>query len=186
MSNASPCASGRQRRSISFGSRADWKEWGDPRNTDTPRQEFFEGSKDFVLYEGTVSKDFFLPLNQKVHTSLNLAGGSDLDRFSKYHFGFFGNRVRGFSGAGIRYTQGARAQVQYAFNLGQVIRFDATVDHARPTDDYQNLTGFGISGQTILGPNLIISLDWGIAVASDVEQYRGDQEVLLTILRLFR
>ncbi len=178
--------------SIESSSRRNWEFWGDPGAPDVPPEEFFEDSKDYLRYQGAVSKDFFLPLNQKIKTIVAVFGGSDLDRFSKYQFGFFGNRLRGFSGTGLRYTNGAKARLQYAFNLGEVIRFDATIDHARVKDsqfpevDYQDFTGLGISGQTILGPNLLVSLDWGIAVASDVADLRGEQEVLVTVLRLFR
>ena len=98
----------------------------------------------------------------------------------------------GFGGTGFRYSNGAKAQLQYAFNLGDVVRFDATIDHAQVRDRisgddrYKSFTGFGLSGQTIVGPNLIVSLDWGIAVASDIDKFKGDQEILLTVLRLFK
>jgi hypothetical protein len=176
--------------SIHASDRSRWEPWGVPGNP-----EFSEDAKDFVSYEGAASKDFFLPLNQKIHAELSAAGGGDLDRFSKYRFDYFGNRLRGFGGAGMRYTNGAKAQLQYAFNLGNVIRFEATLDHARVKDredplggnvGFRNFTGFGLSGQTIVGPNLILTLDWGMAVASDIKEFRGDQEIFLTILRLFR
>ncbi|HKY33222.1 MAG TPA: hypothetical protein VJV23_11845 [Candidatus Polarisedimenticolia bacterium] len=169
--------------------RSRWEPWGFSGNP-----EFSEDAKDHVRYRGSVAKDFFLPLNQKIHASIGAAGGGDLDRFSKYRFDYFGNRLRGFGGAGLRYTNGAKAQLQYAFNLGSLVRFEATVDHARVKDredrfddpgEFRSFTGAGISGQTIVGPNLIVTLDWGIAVASDVRTFRGDQEILVTLLRLF-
>ncbi len=182
--------------SVGVTRRAKWEFWGplDP-NVTVAAGGFTPAAKDYVRYEGTVTKDFFLPLNQKIHASVTAYGGADLDRFSKYQFGYFSNRLRGFGGAGYRFTQGAKAQLQYAFNLGDIIRFEATVDQARVKDadlvgttdgDYKSFTGFGLSGQTIVGPNLIVSLDWGIAAASDIDEFKGDQEVLITILRLFR
>ncbi len=178
--------------SIRSSARNEWESWGDPDPNARPPEETIEDSRDYVTYSGTVSKDFFFPYNQKINASITMFGGEDLDRFSKFEFGFFGNRQRGFSGTGIRFTNGVRGRLQYAFNLGEVIRFDAAVDHAQvenaelPEDGKQDFTGIGFSGQTIIGPNLIVSLDWGIAVASDVDEFRGDQEVFLTILRLFK
>jgi len=173
--------------------RSDWECWGRHCATATPEDlAAFDDAKTYMRYQGGVSKDFFLPLNMKVRAGVTAYGGSDLDRFSEYKFGFFDNRLRGFGGTGFRYTNGAKAQLQYAFNLGSVVRFDATVDHARvkdrlvADDGYNSFTGVGLSGQTIVGPNLIVSLDWGFALASDIDRYKGDQEVLLTILRLFR
>jgi hypothetical protein len=175
--------------SIRASDRSTWEPWGFAGNP-----EYSEDFADFVQYEGNVSKDFFLPLNQKIHAEVSAAGGGDLDRFSKYRFDYFGNRVRGFGGAGLRYTNGAKAQIQYAFNLGNLVRFEATVDHARVKDredpvegdtGFRSFTGVGLSGQTIVGPNLILTLDWGIAAASDIDDFRGDQEIFVTILRLF-
>ncbi len=176
--------------SVSASRRASWGPWGDP-NAGLPPEEEIGAARGYLRYEWTVSRDFFLPLNQKLLASVAVSGGSDLDRFSKYRFDFFGNRLRGFSGTGLRYSHGATTRFQYSFNLGEIIRFEAGVDRARvkdsefPDEGYQSFTGAGISGQTILGPNLILSLDWGIALASDVDRFRGDQELLVTVLRLF-
>lgn len=173
--------------------RSRWECWGLDCDTFSPAAlDAFDEFSRYARYQGTVAKDFFLPLNQKVHASVSAFGGADLDRFSEYKFDFFSNRLRGFGGTGYRYSNGAKAQLQYAFNLGNLVRFDATVDSARvkdravSEDGYKSFTGFGLSGQTIVGPNLIVSLDWGIAVASDIREFKGDQEVLLTVLRLFR
>lgn len=178
--------------SISASRRSRWEPWGfsDP-NQPTIGREDLRDEDDYVQYAGTVSKDFFLPLNQKVHAAVRAFGGSDLDRFSQYRFTLFGNSLQGFSGSGIRYSSGAKAELRYAFNLGEVIRFDATIAHARVNDrlvaggEVGRFTGLGLSGQTILGPNLLINLEWGVAVGSSVKEFRGDQEIFLTLLRLF-
>ncbi|MFQ5700291.1 MAG: outer membrane lipoprotein-sorting protein [Acidobacteriota bacterium] len=179
---------------IRVSRRSEWEPWGDPA-APPELNEFDSSRKDFVKYQARVVKDFFLPLNQRVRASVTAFGGADLDRFSKYKFDFFTNRLRGFSGAGYRYTNGATAELQYAFNLANLIRFEATVDQAHVKDrtlpnelggDYKNFTGLGISGQTILGPNYIISLDWGIALSSGIEDFRGDQEVFITLLRILK
>ncbi|HZI93222.1 MAG TPA: hypothetical protein VFE84_03190 [Patescibacteria group bacterium] len=178
---------------IEASRRSDWECWGRVCASNNPAAapESIGDAKSYIRYDGTVAKDFFLPFNQKIHGSVTAFGGSDLDRFSEYDFGFFTNRLRGFGGTGFAYSNGTKSQLQYAFNLGSVIRFDATIDHARVKDrsavddGYKHFTGFGLSGQTILGPNLLVSIDWGFAAASDIKKFRGDQELLLTVLRLF-
>jgi hypothetical protein len=174
--------------------RSGWECWGrDCSGTafTNELQAGFEDAKTFVHYQGTIAKDFYLPLNQRINTAVTAYGGSDLDRFSQYKFGFFDNRLRGFSGAGFHYDKGAKARLQYAFNLGTAIRFDAALDHARVKDSletedggYKSFTGFGISGQTIVGPNLIVALSWGIALNSSIGDYQGDQEILLSVMHL--
>ena len=71
-----------------------------------------------------------------------------------------------------------------------MIRFEAGVDFARVKDrqqlePFRNHTGAGVAGQ-MAGPwNLLFRLEWGISVASDVEEFEGEQEILFTVLKLF-
>jgi hypothetical protein len=156
----------------------------------SPRGDFFEGAEDYVAYQGSISKEFYLPRYQKVLAHVTGFAGRDLDRFSKYRVSFFDTRIRGFSGSGVRFTNGGLAALEYAFNVADIIRFEARVDHARVKDrqlgeDFRDHTGIGIAGQVIGQWGLIYRLDWGIAAASDVEDFRGRQEVLFTVLKLF-
>lgn len=184
----------RARIALDVGRRQDWEPWGMPGSFGR-NEDYVDATRDFVRYEGEVSKDWFLPYNQRLNASVTAYGGEDLDRFSKYRFEYFGNRLRGLSGAGYRYSDGFLGRAQYAFNLGEIIRFEASLDSAHVRDNelppdgetgYNDFTGLGFSGQTIVGPNLIVTLDWGIVVASDVSEFRGQQEILVSLLRFFR
>jgi hypothetical protein len=184
----------RVRAALDVGRRQGWEPWGTPGSAGRDA-DYVDATRDFVRYEGEVSRDWFLPYNQRLHAAVSYYGGEDLDRFSKYRFEFFGNRLRGLSGAGYRFSEGFVGRAQYAFNLGDIIRFEASLDSASVRDaelppdgetGYSGFTGVGFSGQTILGPNLIVTLDWGIAVASDVPEFRGQQEILVSLLRFFR
>lgn len=162
-----------------------------PRGASSPAPpDFFEDAKDYVQFGGAVSKEFYLPFHQKLRFRASGWGSRDLDRFSKYKFGFFANRLRGYSGSSIHYTDGYLYHAAYAFNLGDVIRFEAGVDHARVQDrqlreEFRNYTGAGLAAQ-VAGPwNLLIRLEWGVALASDVSEFEGEQEILLTVLKLF-
>lgn len=156
-----------------------------------PGTDFVEGASDFVRYSGSISKEFYLPMHQKLLAQATAVGGRDLDRFSKYNVGFFDTRIHGFAGSGLEYTNGAVGRLVYSFNLADVIRFDAGFDHARVRDrqvggDFQNFTGFGISGNFMGQWGLIFQFDWGIAIDSDIPDFKGQQEILFGVLKLFK
>jgi hypothetical protein len=176
--------------------RVDWELWGDPNPgsdlVDSRVGDFSADFQDYALWSFSVSQDFFLKEFQKVGLSAIWLDGSDLDRFSRYQFSFFGEklRLRGFSGSGVRFDQGVLARVRYTFNLADVVTFEAGIDHARvenlPADEgYQDHTGIGVAGK-FLGPwGLIIKLEYGYALRSDIKAVEGEQEAQLLFLKIF-
>jgi hypothetical protein len=69
-----------------------------------------------------------------------LGGGEDLDRFSKYQFGFFGgSRVHGYQIGKVRAEEAYAAHTSYGFELGKMLRLDAVVDAAWATDKASGL-----------------------------------------------
>ena len=176
----------------SFRSR--WGAWGDETSPcpspGSCLSDFDPAQKDFETYELSVAKQVFLPLFQKLRFEAMWQTGSRLDRFSEFQFSFFGNRVRGFSGSGVRYDQGGIVRAQYAFNIANVIRFDASLDRARvrdilTSDDYHSFTGFGISGN-MMGPwETVLQFDVGVALQSDFERLKGGTEFQIGLLKYF-
>ncbi|RMF74715.1 MAG: hypothetical protein D6738_05650 [Acidobacteria bacterium] len=168
--------------------RSDWEPWG-PDGALVTGEEI-ERAKSFSTWQVGVQKDWFLPYFQRIQLSTRWEGGSDLDRFSAFTFGFLGgDRVRGFGGTGIRFDEGLLSQLQYSFNLRNVVRFDATVDHARVQelglDRTTSHTGIGIAAN-FPGPwRTLIRLDVGYALRSDLPEAEGDTEFLLVVFRLF-
>ncbi len=186
--------------------RHQWAPWGDntPPTSDTLRffpsspcdapgscyTEFEPDQKTYDTFEFNVAKQYFLPLFQKIRFEGEWFTGSRLDRFSESQFSFFGTRVHGLSGSGVRFDRGGVARVQYSFNVADVIRFDAALDHAYvrdslTSDRFDRFTGFGVSGN-LMGPwQTILQFDVGVAVQSDVPDLRGDTEFLLGLLKYF-
>ncbi|MBI4241875.1 MAG: hypothetical protein HY613_09175 [Candidatus Rokubacteria bacterium] len=187
--------------------RSRWEPWGDAGPATDPEilgefpltpcdspgscfDAFDPEQKDYDRYEFSVARQFFLPLFQKLRFEASWQAGSRLDRFSEFQFSFFGNRVRGFSGSGIRYDRGGIARAQYAFNIANVVRFDASLDHAYvrdslTSDSYQKFTGFGISGN-MMGPwETVLQFDVGVAIQSDFEDLRGETEFQVGLLKYF-
>ena len=187
-------------------SRSRWEAWGDETlptmetlaafpgtACDSPGSclaEFDPGQKSFKTWEVDVSKQFFLSKFQKVRLEGSMLGGSNLDRFSQFSIQSFGTRVRGFSGAGVRFERGAIGRAQYSFNIGDVIRFDASLDYARIRDplltgETAAFTGFGVSG-TMLGPwQTLVTFDIGVALTSDYENLAGSTEAQIVFFKFF-
>ncbi|HYH47064.1 MAG TPA: hypothetical protein VEG34_15385 [Thermoanaerobaculia bacterium] len=150
----------------SYSRRSEWDFWGRPGSTD-----FDPDHQDFLRWSAVVSKSWHFPPFQKIGLEVDYSGGSDLDRFSKYGFGFFGStRVHGYQSNRVRATRALAAHASYGFELGEAFRLELLGDAAWATDedtglDNEFLGGVGING-TLIGPwQTIINLDLGVPVA---------------------
>jgi hypothetical protein len=173
----------------SFGSvsrRADWEPWGTPAEV----AGFDPEARDYRAWGVNAAKEFYLPYFQKLRLQAEWMAGRDLDRFSAFQFNFFGTRLRGFSGSGLRFDRGGTARAIYSFDLGSIVRVDLALDHARVRDpfaaaEYQSHTGVGLAG-TFPGPwGTLLNLDWGYALHSDLPALEGEQEIQFFFLKLF-
>ena len=147
-------------------SRSKWALWGRPGNP-----EFDPAAKDYTTWEAAASKNWYLSKFRKVGVEVNAFGGSDLDRFSKYQFGFFGgNRVHGYQIGKVRAEKGYAAHLTWGFEVGSLLRLDAVGDAAWATDraaglDRELLAGAGLQG-TFMGPwETLVSIDVGTPLA---------------------
>ena len=174
--------------------RSRWELWGDSTlpclSPGSCVSDFDTGQKTFETYEVSVAKQVFLPLFQKLRFEAMWQTGARLDRFSEFQPSFFGNRVRGFSGSGVRYDRGGIVRAQYAFNIANVIRFDASLDRARvrdslTSDEFHAFTGLGIAGN-MMGPwETILQFDVGVALQSDFAPLKGGTEFQIGLLKYF-
>ena len=74
--------------------------------------------------------------------------GQDLDRFSRYSFGTFDNRLRGYPSALIRYDRGAVLRTAVGYGISRLMRVDGFFDSAAVHDPgfgegLSNYTGMG-------------------------------------------
>jgi hypothetical protein len=171
--------------------RSSWEGWG---LRDIATGAFVDPepvSSSFTQWDFTATKEWFLPKFQKVRAEVNYMDGRDLDRFSRYSFGLFGEEdLEGFSGTGVRYDRGFIGRTGYSFNLFEAIRFGLTVARARVLDErsivgYRNFTGAGLSAN-VIGPwQTVIAASYGRAMQSDIPELTGKQEFLITVLKLF-
>jgi hypothetical protein len=183
-----------------------WEQWGDITTPSAQTQIDYPGAAcdspgscladfdpdhdTFDRYEFRATKQFFLPYFQKVLFSGTWLTGSNLDRFSQYQFRFFGTRLPGLAGSGVRFDRGGIARAQYSFNIAEAVRFNATFDHARvkdslTTNEYNRFSGIGLSG-TFLGPwRSFIQFDVGVTIQSDFANLEGNNEIQVVLLKFF-
>ncbi len=168
---------------VSVHSRSDWDPWGTPEQV-----AIFDPNTDgFVSYGLNLGKTFHLPKFQKIYSELQYVGGSDLDRFSKYNFGYFSDvRVRGYRGGLVRAEEATALHLGYGFDLAEIVQLQLRADGAWATDeasglDSEFLGGVGIQGNFIGPWNTIVRLDVGQAVAGPDDGV----SVFLAVLKLF-
>jgi hypothetical protein len=184
------------RAQSSWSKRGAWEEWGPTDEDGVPVEGFVSGeelaaSKSYQHWFLLFNKTFYLPHFMKFELEAQRQGGSDLDRFSAWRFGFLGGqRVRGFGGSGIRYERGWLFEGEYSFSLAEAVRFGLTVDHAivrelfSPAGETSH-TGVGVAANFLAPWNLAFRLDAGYALKSDLPEAEGNWELLFVVLRLF-
>jgi hypothetical protein len=95
--------------------------------------------------------------------------GRDLDRFSRYSFGTFDNRLRGYPSALIRYDRGGVLRTALAWSASSVVRIDGFVDSAAVHDPgfgrgLRNYTGIGAALEAPAPFGTLVAVEWGYGV----------------------
>ncbi len=169
-----------------FHERSQWDFWGTPGAEENG--DFDPQAKDYLTWQLSASKNWYLANFRKLGLELEYLGGSDLDRFSKYQFGFFGGtRVHGYQIGKVRAEEVFAGHASYGFELGELLRLDAVLDAAWATDkasglDQELLSGIGIAG-TFMGPwETLINLDIGTPIAGPDDGFVA----YIVFLKLFR
>ena len=159
--------------------RGNWEPWGLGGANVTPDS--------YTLWNVGVAKTWHLPKFQKIGLSVEYVDGADLDRFSKYEFGFFSDvTVHGYQSDKVRAERAAAAHLSYGFELGQIFRIDLIGDAAWATDmasglDNELLAGAGIVG-TFIGPwGTVVNMDVGTALAGPDDGWSA----FIAVLKLF-
>jgi hypothetical protein len=140
--------------------RAGWRRWG------RMAGDYERAHATFQRYGATVSRS--TPLGAGVVTRVEGAvmAGRDLDRFSRYSFGAFDNRLRGYPSALVRYDRGAVVRGAVAWSATRFTRVDAFVDSAQVRDrgfgrGFRNYTGVGAAIEAPAPFGLLTALEWG-------------------------
>jgi hypothetical protein len=166
-----------------YSDRSRWEPWGLPGNSDYDPEQ-----KDFVRWGASFAKTFHLRKFRKIGIQLEYVGGKDLDRFSKYEFGYFSDiRVHGYQSNKVRADEAAALHASYGFEMGEVFRLQLLGDAAWATDetagfDREFLGGVGVAGN-LVGPwRTLVRLDLGVALAGPDDGFTA----FLAFLKLFK
>ena len=167
----------------SYNIRSDWSFWGLPGNTD-----FDPDQDEYTLWGASIAKTWHLPKFTKFGLSLEYASGENLDRFSKYGFGFFSDiTVHGYQSDKVRAEEVLAAHLSYGLNIADIFRIDLVGDAAWATDELSGLedellAGVGVVG-TFIGPwSTIVNMDVGYAIEGPDDGFSA----FIAFLKLFR
>ena len=140
-----------------------WREWGVPPSGFTTEHGAYQRFGASVLRA--------LTLSPRVTTRVEAAvmGGRHLDRFSRFAFGTFDNRLHGYPSALIRYDRGGVARSAVAWSVVKGIRLDGFADTALVRDPgfgrhLRNYTGFGAALETPAPFGMLLAAEWGYGV----------------------
>ncbi len=162
----------------SFHSRSDWEPWGIPELEGgfSDRQlQAFEDQKDYVRWQVTFAKTFWLKRFMKMSVELEHLNGEDLDRFSRYDFGIFGDSsVGGYPSGLVRAEKADGIHLDYGLNVGNVIRVELEGDAVWATNeetglDRELLAGIGLEGSLALPWQMLVNFEIGQAVAGPAD-----------------
>jgi hypothetical protein len=169
--------------------RIGWREWG-YQQTGAPG-EYVPAHRDYQRFGGAVSRSVVFSPRLVGRVEGAWMGGHDLDRFSRYSFGSFDNRLRGYPSALIRYDRGAVLRTSAAWAAGRLLRIDGFFDVAHVRDP-----GFGRSAKPYVGIGsavevpapfgTLLAVEWGYGFQGlDSDGQRGTQVLRISGYKMF-
>ncbi len=117
--------------------------------------------------------------------------GDDLDRFSRFSFGTFENRLRGYPSALVRYDRGAIIRGAVASSIGRVARLDLFLDSAVVRDrgygrTFRNYTGVGTALEAPAPFGLLTAVEWGYGFRGlNADGTRGTHVIRVSAYKMF-
>jgi hypothetical protein len=117
--------------------------------------------------------------------------GRDLDRFSRYAFGTFDNRLRGYPSASVRYDRGVVGRSALVWQASPRLRLDGFFDAAvvrdpgfGPAD--RGYAGVGAAAEMPMPFGWLSAVEWGLGVQGrNTDGSRGTHVVRVTAFKIF-
>ncbi len=164
--------------------RVGWRPWGYPSDPEQTHDD---------LQRYGVSALRSAALTPRVVTRIEGAvmGGRHLDRFSRFAFGSFDNRLHGYPSALIRYDYGAVLRTTVAWSAAKALRLDGFADTAQVRDPgfgvrSRNFTGFGAALEAPAPFGTLLAIEWGFGLQGiDPDGHRGTHVVRISGYKVF-
>jgi len=118
-------------------------------------------------------------------------GGAGLDRFSRYSFGAFDNRLHGYPSALVRYDRGAVVRTAVAWTPARLFRLDGFADTAAVRDpnfghSVRNYTGIGAALEAPAPFGTLLAVEWGFGLRGvNTNGHVGTHVVRITGYKVF-
>jgi hypothetical protein len=166
--------------------RSGWRAWGiEARGDYDPRHANFQ------RYGVSISRSAVITPRLAGRVEGAWMAGRDLDRFSRYTFGTFENRLRGYPSALIRYDRGAVARGALAWSLAPFLRLDGFLDSAVVRDPafgrgFRSYTGIGAAVEAPAPFGLLIAAEWGYGLRGvNADGSTGTHVVRVSAFKIF-
>ena len=163
-----------------------WPAWG---FLDNP--EYRPGAIGFQRYGVEIARSFVFSPRVVSRAELGWMAGRDLDRFSRFSFDGFDNRLRGYPGAGLRFDRGAVLRTATSWNASSRLRLDGFLDGAFVRDpgfgsQEKPYLGAGAGVETSLPWGLLLAVEWGYGFqARDRDGNEGAHVLRATAFKIF-
>jgi hypothetical protein len=165
--------------------RQGWALWG------RPGLDHGAGTEDFQKYGAGLARSWVFRPGVVARVEANWMGGRDLDRFSRYTFDSFENRLRGYPSASLRYDRGAVVRSAATWTPVERLRLDVFADYAAVRDpgfghDLRHYPGFGAAAEVPLPRRLLVAVEWGYGVnARNTDGSAGTHVVRVSGVKVF-
>lgn len=163
-----------------------WRPWGYDNDERTAEQ-----ARQFQRYGAAVGRSIVLSPRAVARLEGAWMGGHDLDRFSRYSFGTFDNRLRGYPAASIRYDHGAIARGVVTWNALSRVRLDGFLDLAVVRDPgfgprSRGYPGVGAAVEVPAPLAILMAVEWGYGIkARNQAGGSGTHVVQITGYKIF-
>ena len=170
----------------SYARRVGWRAWGLPESP-----AYRETHADFQRFGASALRSQAITPRIVTRVEVAAMGGRDLDRFSRYAFGTFDNRLHGYPSALIRYDRGAVLRTALAWSMAKAIRIDGFADTAAVRDPgfgptLRQYTGLGAALEAPGPFRTLLSLEWGYGFQGiDTDGDRGTHVLRLAGYKVF-
>jgi hypothetical protein len=171
----------------SHSRRIGWRAWGLP----AERAAFTRDDSDYERFGASLLRS--QAWSRRVTTRIEAAvmGSRGLDRFSRYAFGTFDNRLRGYPSALIRYDRGGVIRTAAAVSVFRVMRLDGFADSALVHDPgfgpgLRHYTGLGAAVEAPAPFGTLVAVEWGYGLQGiNTNGRRGTQVLRLSGYKVF-
>ena len=164
--------------------RAGWREWGSG-------SDYGPDHATFQRYGVAIAKATVFSPRVVARVDAQWMDGQDLDRFSRYSFGTFDNRLRGYPSALVRYDRGGIVRCAVAWSAAKMLRLDGFVDTAAVRDPgygrgLRNYTGIGAAVEAPAPFGLLTAVEWGYGFRGvNTDGGRGTHVVRVSLFKVF-